>query len=558
MVMRQKKNEWRDEQHGKGDNVIYRLTRSWRWTFTVVLILAGTAITGHFVRSSAEGQQRRDAEQAPRSVFAPRDDNRPGQAFQSEDNRLDRQARDIAQQIRETEDATKRSSLQEALREVTMRHFELRQAQSARSIKDLQRKLTELQVTWEKRQSNANAIVARRFNDLTGVGDALAWDQGGTSQQRIFSDVNRQTSQTRNNSQYGYSIGRSSSGTSIGNASPTHTPNANNGNDYGSGGQRGGNDYGSGGQRDGNDYGSGGQRDGNDYGSGGQRGGNDYGSGGQRSSNHGNAQSFDHGNSQQQVPHSMFGKSQSYNDQRPADQGQNAPGGIGRLNDRTTDGSPGGIGRLNDRTTDGSPGRIGRPNDRATDGSTSQRRTTNDSSYNRTSNSKSRNEGVKIVGDDGSSRTQDPRATHPTAQDAFQSAARGLLLAPFRTRSLQAEIAKQQAILNELQARRAAMEAQKAESYKVVDDRENGDEEAKPLNFNDRDLPSKARDEDRGATNKQDGDDHSDATSTTDSDTTSTKDSDATSTTDSDATSTAADSDATESSSDLKDEDAAN
>lgn len=54
--------------------------------------------------------------------------------------------------------------------------FELKEKQRKIEVEQLQKELEELKKSLEVRKNNKEAIVMKRFNELTGVGDYLDWD----------------------------------------------------------------------------------------------------------------------------------------------------------------------------------------------------------------------------------------------------------------------------------------------------------------------------------------------------------------------------------------------
>jgi hypothetical protein len=54
--------------------------------------------------------------------------------------------------------------------------FELKETQRKMEVAQLQKELEELKKSLEVRKNNKDAIVQKRFNELTGMGDYLDWD----------------------------------------------------------------------------------------------------------------------------------------------------------------------------------------------------------------------------------------------------------------------------------------------------------------------------------------------------------------------------------------------
>jgi len=76
------------------------------------------------------------------------------------------------QKANESEKAKLKSELIKKISEL----FELKEQQRKMEVSQLQKELEELKKSLEVRKNNKDAIVLKRFNELTGVGDYLDWD----------------------------------------------------------------------------------------------------------------------------------------------------------------------------------------------------------------------------------------------------------------------------------------------------------------------------------------------------------------------------------------------
>ncbi len=88
--------------------------------------------------------------------------------------KLERQSHKLAQQYRRAE-GEKKDQLAEKLRDTLARTFELKARVHEEEIERLERQLGRLRDRLERRRHNSEAIIQKRFSQLTGQEDDLDW-----------------------------------------------------------------------------------------------------------------------------------------------------------------------------------------------------------------------------------------------------------------------------------------------------------------------------------------------------------------------------------------------
>ena len=89
--------------------------------------------------------------------------------------KLERHSHKLAEKIRHTRSKEKRAHLEEELKAVLTKLFPLRCLEIEREINNLSRELKKAQMLLEKKKKFKDKVIERRFRELTGAEDALAW-----------------------------------------------------------------------------------------------------------------------------------------------------------------------------------------------------------------------------------------------------------------------------------------------------------------------------------------------------------------------------------------------
>ena len=89
--------------------------------------------------------------------------------------KLEHQSHKLAEKIRHLRSKEKRAHLEEELKAVLTKLFPLRCLELEREINHLSRELKKAKMLLEKKKKFKDKVIERRFRELTGAEDALAW-----------------------------------------------------------------------------------------------------------------------------------------------------------------------------------------------------------------------------------------------------------------------------------------------------------------------------------------------------------------------------------------------
>lgn len=85
-----------------------------------------------------------------------------------QDQQLERECSKMAEQIRQQTDKTANKEARDKLAEVVKKHFDVRQKQRQLRLTRLEEELKRVKEAVEARQAQAEQIIKRRLNELTG------------------------------------------------------------------------------------------------------------------------------------------------------------------------------------------------------------------------------------------------------------------------------------------------------------------------------------------------------------------------------------------------------
>ena len=89
--------------------------------------------------------------------------------------KLEHQSHVMADKIRHVKDKGKRAHLEEELKAILNKLFPLRCLELEKEIDELSHELKKAKMLLEKKKANKDKVIERRFRELTGAEDALAW-----------------------------------------------------------------------------------------------------------------------------------------------------------------------------------------------------------------------------------------------------------------------------------------------------------------------------------------------------------------------------------------------